>query len=584
MQKAIAATVVLIALTLGHTSVYAQEKWVATWASGQQGTNVTFGAVVPTFSNQTLRQIVRVTKGGSTVRVRFSNAIGSEPIQISAASIAKRMSGAAIDDNSLQQLTFSNVNSVTVPDGAYVLSDPVSLEVDAFEELAISLYLADETAVNTQHSTALQTNYVSTAGDFTASSDFPVESANESWFLLSGVDVLATSDTRVVATFGDSITDGFSSTPDTNNRYPDLLAQRIAEQVENVAVINLGISGNRVLTSVIGPNALSRFDRDVIGRPGVTHVILLEGINDIGLPGLIGAPSQEVSVEQITAGYQQLIRRAHSHDIKLIGATLTPYKSAIYYTEEGDAKRMAVNDWIRSSGAFDGYIDFDLALRDPDNPLTFLPVFDSGDNLHPSDAGYQEMADAIDLALLDIIGDDSVGASVTASRYDAHQGEIFWQRGNYTRFNIFRDQVLQNESPLDASSFYQDTLVSGTPYTYEVVAVDANGNSLESLGTVNMTSENGASGGPATNVVTGERYDRTQGEVFWDKQGYTEFRVYRDGNLVTPENNRGRSFYQNTLVDGQSYVYQVNGVEANADEVSLGQIRMPGTRGAADQL
>lgn len=488
-QKALAIFVLLTTLMLGHSSAYAEEKWVGTWASAQQGTNVTFGATVPAFNNQTLRQIVRVTLGGSTFRVRLSNVFGPESITISAASIAKRTSESSVDESSLQKLTFSHSDTVTIPDGAFVLSDPVTIDVAAFEDLAISLYLEGETTVNTQHSLGLQSNYVSTAGDFTDSTEFPVESTNESWYLLSGVDVLAPGDTTVIATFGDSITDGFSSTTDTNNRYPDLLAQRVAMQEKNVAVLNLGISGNRVLTSVIGPNALSRFDRDVIGRPGVTHVILLEGINDIGLPGLLGDPSQEVTVKQITSGYQQLIQRAHSHDIKIIGSTLTPYKTAIYYSEEGDARRMAVNDWIRSSDAFDGYIDFDRALQDPDNPLMFLPEYDSGDNLHPSDTGYQAMADAIDLALLDIGDGDSTDPRVTASRYDAHQGEIFWQRGDYTQFNIFRDHELQNSTPLDASSFYQDTLVSGTHYQFEVVAVDAQGNVIESLGAVSMASE-----------------------------------------------------------------------------------------------
>lgn len=574
-----AAVIILAALSVGHSSAHAEDKWVGAWASAQQGTNLAFGGVSPVFTDQTLRQIVRVTLGGSTVRVRFSNALGTEPLTINSATVAKRGSGAAIDSGSLRSLTFSGSESITLPDGAFALSDPVSLTVEAFDDLAISLYLADETTISTQHSAALQTNYVSIAGNHTAATELPVESMNESWHLLSGVDVLAPDETIVIATFGDSITDGTNSTPDTNNRYPNRLAQRIAAHTDNVAVLNLGIAGNRVLNSVIGPNAVSRFDRDVIGRPGVTHVILLEGINDIGLPGLLGIPAQEVTADQIIGGYQQLIARAHSHDITIIGSTLTPFKTALYYTEEGDAKRMAVNDWVRTSGAFDGYVDFDRALQDPDNPLQLLPVFDSGDNLHPSDTGYQAMADAIDLALLEVTG----GGSVSASRYDAHQGEIFWQRGNDSRFNVYRDQSLQTPTPIDATSFYQNTLTSGLAYTFEVFAVDANGNDTRSLGTVRLLSDDGSSGDSGA-TVTGQRYDDTQAEVFWDKQGFAEFRIYRDGQAVTPEGNFGNSFYQSDLVAGQSYLYQVNGVDSDGNETTLGQVSIPGSVGPADPV
>lgn len=570
-------------MTLAHPSVFAEEKWVGTWASAQQGPIVAFGGVAPVFNDQTLRQIVRVTLGGSTLRVRFSNVIGTEPLTINAATVAKRASGAAIDDSSLRTLTFSQSESVTIPDGAFVLSDPVSIDISAFEDLAISLYMTGVTTVATQHSASLQTNYVSTAGDFTASSELPVESINESWFLLSGVDVLVPDDTKVIATFGDSITDGTNSTSDANNRYPNFLARRIAAQADNVAVLNLGIAGNRVLNSVIGPNALSRFDRDVISRPGVTHVILLQGINDIGLPGLIGLPEQEVSVEQITAGYQQLIQRARSNDIKIIGSTLTPYKTAIYYTEAGDSKRMAVNEWIRTSGAFDGYVDFDRVLQDPDNPLQLLPIFDSGDNLHPSDTGYEAMADAIDLAMLGIANDDTGNSTVSASRYDARQGEIFWPRDSYTLFNIYRDGSLQNATPLDASSFFQNSLESGVSYEFDVIAVDSAGNEIESLGSVTMPAEDGSTDG-TSNAVTGQRYDDARAEIFWDKQSFTEFRVYRDGELVTPDNNFGSSFYQSNLVEGQAYLYLVTGLSADGTETSLGQVRMSGDVGPADPV
>ncbi len=489
-----AAAIALSAIALGTPSAFAQDKWVGTWASAQQGVNVLFGEVAPVFSDQTLRQIVQVSIGGSSLRIRLSNVLGDQPLTINAASVAKRESEATIADDTLRTLRFSGAQSVTIPDGAFVLSDPVLLDTHAFDELAISLYLENQTTIDTQHSAALQTSYVSGAGDHTDSIDFPIESTNESWYLLSGVDVIAPSHTSVVATFGDSITDGTASTADTNNRYPSVLARRLNSIDSNIAVLNLGIAGNRVLHGNVGPNALARFDRDVISRPGVTHVILLEGINDIGLPGLIGLPEQEVTAEQIIGGYQQLIQRAHSAGIKIIGATLTPYRAFLYYTEEGDAKRLAVNEWIRNSNAFDGYVDFERVLQDPENPLQFLPIYDSGDNLHPSDAGYEAMANAIDLSLLGV-EEANKDRQLTAQRYDGHQGEIFWT-----------------------------------------------------------------------------------------KLGFSNFLIYRDGTLVTPEGNSGNSFYQNTLAAGQSYHYQVNGVDVDGNEASIGSISMPGFAGTAGDL
>lgn len=580
-RRTLAATVVAVSTSgLCNSLALAQDKWVGTWASAQQGVNVAFGGVAPVFNDQTLRQIVQVSIGGSTVRIRLSNVMGSQPLTVNAASVAKRTSGAIIADDTLRTLSFSGSESVVIPEGAFVLSDPVSLDVQAFDDLAISIYLASETTVDTQHSAALQTNYVSTTGDQTSATELSIESMNESWFLLSGVDVIAPSDTKVIATIGDSITDGTASTADTNNRYPSLLARRLATADGNVAVLNLGIAGNRVLHSVIGPNILSRFDRDVIARSGVTHIVLLEGINDIGLPGLLGLPEQDVTAEQIIGGYKQLILRAHAAGIKIIGSTLTPFKAFLYYTEEGDEKRLAVNEWVRTSGAFDGYVDFDEALRDPENPLQFLSIYDSGDNLHPSDAGYQAMADAIDLSLFGISTENDDGG-VSASRYDDHQGEIFWDTGTYNSFNVYRDQSLQTPLTIDASSFYQNSLQSGVVYLYEVIAVDSEGREIEVIGTASMPVESGAN---ASATVEGQRYDGRQAEIFWKKQGFSRFTVYRDGVLVTPDGSVGSSFYDGDLVAGQSYVYQVNGIDSLDNENLIGEVRIPGTAGLAEPI
>ncbi len=486
-KKLLTALVIAFSVScLTTTSVAAADKWVGTWATAQQSPALGFGDVPPVFNDQTLRQIVQVSIGGSELRVRFSNVMGSQPLTIDAASVAKRDTEATIADETLRTLSFGGSASVTIPDGAFVLSDPVLLDVQAFDELAISLYLANETTVNTLHRRALQTNYVSSAGNHTGTAEFPIESMNESWYLLSGVDIMASSDTTVIAALGDSITDGFASTPDTNNRYPSLLALRLAEAGNNAGVLNLGISGNRVLHGVIGPNALARFDRDVISRPGVTHVILLEGINDIGLAGLLELPEQEVTADQIIRGYQQLIQRARDAGVKIIGATLTPFKTAFYYTNVGESKRLEVNDWIRNSGEFDGIVDFDEALRDPNDQLQMLPSYDVGDNLHPSDAGYQAMANAFNLSLF---GQSGEGAgNLSASRYDAGQGEVFWNKGNNGLFNVYRDEVLQSSSPIDGSSFFQDNLEGGLSYLYNVVAVDPSGNETGSIGSVVMPS------------------------------------------------------------------------------------------------
>jgi lysophospholipase L1-like esterase len=263
----------------------------------------------------------------------------------------------------------------------------------------------------TFHSGAYQTNYVSKTGNFAGSADFPVATTATSWYFLSRVETTAPAGVSAVICFGDSITDGTASTRNANSRWPDLLPKRLAAKPENVrAIVNEAIAGNRLLTESVlnfGINALARFDRDVLAPPGATHMIVLEGINDIGM-GRGGAPSP--SAAELIAAHQQLIARAHEHGLKIIGATLTPYEGAAYFTPDGEVKRQAVNAWIRSGSSslaaagsprYDGVIDFDAATRDPQNPTKFNPRFDSGDHLHPNDAGYQAMANAIDLKLFE---------------------------------------------------------------------------------------------------------------------------------------------------------------------------------------
>ena len=353
------------------------------------------------FNNQTLRQIVRTSIGGTRARVVLSNAFGTAPLTVGAAHIAVRDKETTIVASSDRALTFSGKPTMSIPSGAVLVSDPVDMAVPAMGDLAIDLYLpgnTDSPSPVTTFTNALQTNYVSETGNFAGKSPFPVVARTPAWFVVSRVEVLASQSVGAVVTVGDSITAGSRSTADTNNRYSNHLARRLATLPTPMAVLNAGIGGNRVLTEgafTAGINVLGRFERDVLAQPGITHAIVLEGINDIGNARENPTPT----AEDLIAAHKQLIERAHTRGIAIFGATLTPFEGAMYFTQVGEAKRQALNQWIRTSRAYDGVIDFDEATRDPSHPARFLPQYESGDHLHPSDAGYKAMADAIDLAL-----------------------------------------------------------------------------------------------------------------------------------------------------------------------------------------
>jgi lysophospholipase L1-like esterase len=351
------------------------------------------------FSNQTLRQIVHVSIGGDRVRVVLSNAFGTVPLVVGAAHVALRVKDAAIDPKSDRPLSFGGSSSATIAAGAVAVSDPISLSVPAFADLAIDAFLPGDTAASpsplTAHTGALQTNYISTEGNHAGDADLPVMTTTQAWFFLARVEVAAPDRVGAIVAFGDSITDGTRSTPNTNNRWPDQLAKRLAASNAKLGVLNEGIAGNRVLCDGAGVSALARFDRDVLVQTGATHVVVLESINDIG----IGRNSPSPSAADLIVAHRQLIDRAHAHGLMIYGATLTPFEGAAYATPEGEAKRQAVNDWIRTSKAYDGVIDFDAAVRDPAAPAKIQQRFNPGDNLHMNDAGYQAMADAIDLGL-----------------------------------------------------------------------------------------------------------------------------------------------------------------------------------------
>ena len=408
LQTFVAALALAVTGLAIHPAAFAaardrDQPWVGTWTSSQRIPTGAAADVV--FDNQTLRQIVYTSIGSDEVRVRLTNTFGTVPLRIGAAHVALRDTDAAIVPGSDRVLTFGGAPSITIEAGAHVLSDPVNLDVPELGELAVSIYLPDRvgpttTTPLTYHAAARQTNYFSpSTGDHTGDEVMPVMETSISWWFLMGVDVTASKKTGAIVAFGDSITDGTASTLDANNRWPNYLARRLLARHghhNKIAVLDTGIAGNRVLTGgTSGPNAQARLDRDVLVQPGVTDVIVLEGINDIG--NALDSPTP--SADDIIAAHKQLIARAHELGLKIFGGTLTPFEGAFYYTTVGEAKRQAVNEWIRSSGAFDVVIDFDAATRDPSHPARFLPAYDSGDHLHPNDAGYQAMANAIDLSL-----------------------------------------------------------------------------------------------------------------------------------------------------------------------------------------
>ncbi len=417
MHSAITACVALLLVTpfcaaaKAPAANKANSSWVATWGTATVKTD---SGNAPDFSGKTLREIVHTSVGGEQVRVWLSNRFGSQPLHVGAAHIALSASGSVgvnedgtpnqsgIQTISDRTLTFHHLGSITIPPGAAIVSDPVALNVPALSDLAVSLYFPDHTLATTEHSSAQQISYAAT-GNVVGAPDLAGKSwTEESWYTLSGVDVDAPGDSAVIA-FGDSITDGAYATVNQNHRWPDYLAQRLAgdagtQKAGVLGMVNVGIGGNRVLLDGYGPNAVSRVDWDVLARSGARYMIVLESINDIGRFVRDHQPYGDLA-ERLETGIAQLAEQAHQHGILVIGATLTPYQGCGYYSTAGDQVRQAVNEWIRTSRTFDGVADFDKAVRDPQNPLHFAAQYDSGDHLHPKDAGYQAMANAIDLSL-----------------------------------------------------------------------------------------------------------------------------------------------------------------------------------------
>lgn len=398
VQQALAVMLLLCAsITFAQSADPAVTAWTMSPSSLPPAAEVE-----DSFNNQTVRQTVRLSAGGERIRLRISNQHGNKPLVIGALTVARQLEGSALDLDTVQAVTVNGQSSFTVPRGAVLFSDVVTYPVAAFESLSINVYLPQGSGAATTHRLAMQSAWVS-PGNTTQAADLPPGTQSISfWHYISAVDVFGSEARSTIVTVGDSITDGFGSSIDEHQRWPDFFAQRLRKEsgLPVYAVANAGISGNRVLHELspnFGENLLARFERDVLALSNVSHIILLEGINDIGMSASL-APHQAVSAGQIIAGYQQVIARAKARGIKVIGATLTPFEGAAYFHEEGEQKRQQVNNWIRNSGAFDAVIDFERAVQDPANPRRLRAEFTT-DNLHPNDAGYQAMADIINLEI-----------------------------------------------------------------------------------------------------------------------------------------------------------------------------------------
>jgi lysophospholipase L1-like esterase len=375
------------------------DHWVGTWATAPMAfpnAEGKYGAAETTY-----REIVHVSIGGDSARIILTNEFGTDPLTINSAYLAPRTTGSEIDTANARPLTFNGSTSIVIPAGALVVSDPAAIKLAPLSDVAVSFTVPTQPMHQVSaHSFADATSYAA-PGSISGAKALTSPSEITNWPFLKGIDVSANDGAASIVTFGDSITDGAHSTKDTNKRWPDVLAQRLQadKKTRNLGVLNEGIGGNRVLHDNAGPSALARFDRDVLAQAGVKYLVILESINDIGHAQDPVKPYDVVTAEDLIQGLSQLATRAHTHGIKVYGATLTPYVGAKYASPAGEAMRQAVNKWIRTSSTLDGFIDFDKAAQDINNPAVFSLLSDSGDHLHPGDAGYKAMGDAIDLKL-----------------------------------------------------------------------------------------------------------------------------------------------------------------------------------------
>jgi len=371
--------------------------WVGTWASSPQLADST-EQHVPGFVDCTLRQIIHVSVGGAKIRVRLSNAFGKTALTIASVHVAKAAANGAIQPASDTPLTFDEQSSVTIPSGALVYSDPVNFDLASLSDLAVTIYVRNPPDGITAHNGSRTTSYF-TSGEAVSATILPSVQSVDHWYFLNGVDVESGEASAAVAVLGDSITDGRNSTTNGNGRWPDDLARRLQanKHTRGVGVLNQGIGGNRLLRDGLGTNAQARFDRDILAQTGVRWLVVLEGVNDIGT--CKDGCDMESLAKEIIGAYQQIIARAHSKNIRVYGATITAFGGSSYATPQAEQARQTVDNWIRTGGRFDAVIDFDAVTRDPNDPSRLSQQSDSGDHLHPADAGYKAMGDSIDLKL-----------------------------------------------------------------------------------------------------------------------------------------------------------------------------------------
>ena len=408
MTRRGAIALAILAASIAATSAYAGspgDHWIGSWATAEQIPEPRNALPASDLTDASLRQVVHLSLGGAQLRVRLSNAFGVEPLHITAVHIARPLAAAAgaVDPVSDVALSFGGRPDVTIPAGAEYISDPAAFEIPPGGDLAISLHIDAAPSQETSHPGSRATSFL-IHGDHVADGQWSGAAAFDHWFVIAGVDVVASPTAAAVVTLGDSITDGHGATTNGNDRWPDDLAVRLRGDGRPLSVLNHGIGGGRVLLDGLGPNALARFDRDVLAQPGARYLIVLEGINDIGTfdpPGARPQAEHDRLVADLTAAYAQMVTRAHAAGIKVYGATITPFADCGAYHPKpiSEADRVAVNAWIRAPGHFDAVIDFDQALRDPALPDHLAAAYDSGDHLHPSPAGYRAMAAAIPLSL-----------------------------------------------------------------------------------------------------------------------------------------------------------------------------------------
>jgi lysophospholipase L1-like esterase len=403
LAASLSAFAMLASVTPGATPAH----WVGSWAASQQVPEPANALPTDELRDATLRQIVHLSVGGAELRVHLSNAFGTAPLRIDSVHIARPVSpsGDRIDVTTDKALTFGGSSDVVIPAGAEYISDPIDYPVAALSNLAISFHLQEPPARQTGHPGSRATSYV-VHGDMVSAAELPNPTRVDHWYQIAGVDVTGPADAFSIVALGDSITDGHASTTNGNDRWTDVLAQRLqgSPATNMIGVLNQGIGGNHLLVDGLGPNALARFDRDVLAQTSVQCVLVLEGVNDLGgltRLGEVPIAEHDALVSLILGAYQQIIMRAHAHGVEVIGATIMPYAGSDYYhpTARDELDRQAVNAWIRAPGHFDAVVDFDKVMRDPSHPDHLLPGYDSGDHLHPSPAGYRAMADAIPLSL-----------------------------------------------------------------------------------------------------------------------------------------------------------------------------------------